>query len=139
MGVPFWLSLRRFGVKKQLFFIFAFTSTAILLAVLAVVRDYASVEIVSFALMATFASVAGLLLWWNSKRNLGGRTQGSDKTSSALIWLLVPFTASAVVAVIQAMHEKWDIGDTIGLAFFMMFAALSIYEILRRRRTKDSR
>jgi hypothetical protein len=34
-----WLSLRRFGVRKQLFFIFAFTSTAILLAVLAVVRD----------------------------------------------------------------------------------------------------
>jgi CDP-diglyceride synthetase len=126
-------------VKKQLFFLFAFTSMAILLAVLAVVRGYASVEAASLTTMAAFASVAGLLLWWNSKRRLDARTKESDKTSSALIWLLVFFSASAVVAVIQAMREKWDIGDTIGLGFFLLFAALSIYEILRRRRRKYSK
>jgi cbb3-type cytochrome oxidase subunit 3 len=66
------------------------------------------------------------------------RVQGFDKTGKALIWLLVPFTATAVVAFIQALREGWDIGDTIGLTFFAIFATASIYEILRRKRRKDS-
>lgn len=124
--------------RQQLLFLFVFTSLAILIAVLAVFRSYTSLETACLALMATFASVSGALLWWNNRHKSEGSNE-SSKTSSALIWLLVPFTFSAVVAVIQVMHEKWDIGDTIGLAFFMLFAALSIYEMLRRRRTKGSK
>jgi hypothetical protein len=125
-------------VNKQFFSLFGFTSMAILLAVLAVLTKFASVEAVSLTVMAAFASVSGVLLWWNGRRKLDVRTKNSHKTNSALIWLLVPFTASAVVAVIQAMHEKWDIGDTIGLSFFVLIAALAIYETLRRRRRNDS-
>jgi hypothetical protein len=66
------------------------------------------------------------------------RAQGSDKTGKALIWLLALFTASAVVAFIQALREGWDIGDTIGLTFFAIFATTSIYEIIQRKRRKDS-
>jgi hypothetical protein len=47
-------------LKKQLLVLFAFTSLAILIATLAVVRGYASLEAVSLTLMATFALAAGL-------------------------------------------------------------------------------
>lgn len=124
-------------VKKQVLSLFAFMSVTILLAVFAVVRGYASTGTVSYALMATYASGAGLF-WWSKKRNAGVQAEGSDKTSSSLIWLLASFTASAIVAVVQAIHEKWDIGDTIGLGFFVVFAAMSIYEALHRRRRKNS-
>src|SRR5947209_3592165 len=100
-------------MKKQVFLLFEFTSIVNLLAVLAVVKGLASVENVALALMATLASGAGVLLWWNSKRKPEVHDK-PEKTSSALVWLLAPFAASAIVAVVQALHERWDIGDTIG-------------------------
>jgi hypothetical protein len=72
------------------------------------------------------------------KRKTEMHVKGFDKTSRALIWLLVAFTATATLAVVQAMHEGWNIGDTIGLGFFTVLAALSIYEALRRRRRKST-
>jgi hypothetical protein len=125
--------------KQQLFFLVVFASMANLLAVLAVMRNYASLETVSIILIATFASGSGLLVWWNNKRIPKVRSKESGKPSRALIWLLVLFTVTAVVAVIQSMQEKWDIGDTIGLSFFILFAVLSIYETLRRRQKKGAK
>jgi nitrate reductase gamma subunit len=126
-------------LKKQLFFLFAFTSVAILIATLAVVRGYASLEAVSFALVAVFGLASGLLLWWNRNRKQEAHTSATGNRKFAFLWLLAPFTASAVVALIQSMHEKWDIGDTIGASFFVLFASLSIYETIRRSRSKDAK
>ena len=123
-------------MKKQWFFLIAFMSIADLLVALAVIRGYVSVETGAFEVIAAFALGAGFFYWWSSERKLERRTQGSDKTSRALIWLLVAVAVPGIGGIIQAMHEKWDIGDTIGLAFFMLFATLCIYEILRRRRAK---
>lgn len=133
--------IKEFGMRKQqLLFLFVFTSMAILLAVLVVTRGYASVETASFSTMIAFSSVVGLLILWNRKHKLEVPTQGPDKTSRrSLVWLLAPFAASAVVAFIQGMHEKWNVGDTIGSGFFLLFASLSIYELLRRKRTKEFR
>ena len=125
-------------MKKQLLFLFAFTSLAILIATLAVVRGYASLEAVSLTLVAAFALAAGLLLWWNRKRK-EAPLSGTGNRKFAFLWLLAPFAASAVVALIQSMHEKWDIGDTIGVSFFALFAGLSIYETMRRSRSKDAK
>jgi hypothetical protein len=126
-------------MKKHLFFLFAFPRIAILIATLAVVRGYASLEAVAFTLMAVFASSAGLSFWWNMNRKQDARTADRKNGRSALLWLLAPFTASAVVALIQSIHEKWDIGDTIGISFLILFAGLSIYEIIRRTRNKDAK
>ena len=126
-------------MHKKFLALFAFTSVAILFAVVAVAKLSVSVEVASLAAMATFAAGAGLLLWWNSKHHVTTSIEKSKKTNGALIWLLVPFAASAFVAAIEALHEGWDIGDTIGAGFFAVFAILSVYETLRRRRRKDSK
>ena len=118
--------------KKQMLFLFAFTSVAILLAVLAAMKGYASIETVSLTIVVAFASVAGLLFWWNRKHKVEVRTEGPHKASRSLIWLLAPFTASAIVALIQAMHEKWNVGDTIGLGFFLLFASVLVQTLVER-------
>jgi hypothetical protein len=125
-------------MKKQLLLLLASTSAAILLAVLVVMRGYASLETVSLVILTAFGSVAGLLLWWNRKRGQDVRNEKSDKAGFSIIWLLASFAASAIVAIVQAMHEKWDVGDTIGLGFFLLFSSLSIYEFVRRRRKDQS-
>jgi uncharacterized membrane protein len=127
------------GVKKQWFFLIAFVCIATILVALAIIKGYLPAETGGVAVIVAFALGAGFFYSWRSKRKLERLTQASDKTSNALIWLLVIFTISAIVGVIQAMQEKWNIGDTIGLTFFILFATSCVYEILRRRRAKDSK
>ena len=138
-----WASLldvtKEVGVKKLWFFLIVFMSVADLMVALAIIRGYVSVQTGAFAVIAAFALGAGLFLWWNRKRKLQGPTQGSDKTRKALIWLLLAVAVPGVGGIIQAMDEKWDSGNTFGLAFLMLFATLCIYEIIRLRRVKDSK
>src|ERR1700733_9885555 len=112
-------------MNKKFLALVAATSIANLLAVVAVVEFSVSVEAAFLGAVAIFAVAAGLLLWRNGRRDVAARVEKSYKTSGALIWLLVPFTVTALVAVIQALHERWGVGDTIGASFFGIFAALS--------------
>ena len=114
-----------------------FMTAAILVALLAVTSKFASMQVVASTMIAVL--VACFLLWRNNGRKLELRSKAPKKTSSALIWLLALFTASAGAAFVQAMYEKWDIGDTIGLGVFMLFAGFTIFELLRQSRTKDAK
>jgi len=126
-------------VKKHLVFLFVFAIVGNLLGVLAVLRGYASVQIAGSAVMAAFALILTLFLWWSRKRKQEEQSKNGKTNNNAPLWLLGSFAASAYVAIIQAIHEGWGIGDTIGLAFFLLFAGLSIYEAVRRRRSRDAK
>ncbi|HET6841445.1 MAG TPA: hypothetical protein VFK06_07125 [Candidatus Angelobacter sp.] len=126
-------------MKKEWLFLIAFMCIALLLVAVAIIRGYLPAETGGVAVIIAFALGAGFFYSWISKRKLERRTQGSDKKSNALIWLLLAVAIPGVGGIIQALHEKWDSGNTIGLTFFMLFATSCIYEILRRRRTNDTK
>jgi hypothetical protein len=123
-------------VKRHLFFLAVFLSLTILIATAAVLRGYASLQEVSIGLLLALALSA--LLWQKIGRGRKSTAASTENGSWALIWLLVPFSATAAVALVQSIHRGWDIGDTIGASFFALFAGLSIYEFLRRRKKIDS-
>lgn len=120
-------------MKRNSVFLFAFAVVENLLAALAVLRGYASVQIAGAAVMVGFALMVTLLMWWGGTQDREEPSKTSKTTKVVPIWLLASFAASACVAIIQGIHEGWDIGDTIGLGFFLLFAGLSVYEAVRKR------
>lgn len=122
-------------MKKHLFFLIACLSLAILIATFTVLHGFANLQEVSVGLLTALA-VSGFL-WQRIDRRPNGAPNREKTGGTAVIWLLVPFVATAAVALIQSLHQQWDIGDTIGTSFFVLFASLSIYEILRRRKKTD--
>jgi hypothetical protein len=124
-------------VGKPLPYLIAFICMAIFVASFAVIRGFASLQEVSLTLVAVSVSAAGLYLQWKRSRSTEVNSVNTGNTKRALIWLLGLFTLSASVALVRSIHEGWDIGDTIGLGFFLVFACLSIYELLRRTKNKE--
>ncbi len=122
-------------MKKHLFFLIACLSLAILFATFSVLRGFACLQEVSVGLLMALAVSA--FLWQKIGRRPTGSPDREGTGGTAVVWLLVPFVATAAVALIQSLHQKWDIGDTIGASFFVLFASLSLYEILRRRKKTD--
>lgn len=125
-------------MRKQLFLPVALTSVAILLVVLAVLRNHASLESASLVLIAFFGFIV-VLLQWIKKRRLSAQTEAVDKPTNEFLWLAGICTVNAIVALIQVSRERWDIGDTIGMSGVTLVAVLSIYESHRRKKGRSAR
>jgi hypothetical protein len=130
---------RRFYIEKindkQLVILSAFTTLVMLVAAFALVRGYISVEAACLTIFLAFTCGSCFVFWRKGRRKAGTGISVASKTSG-LVWLLLLFSANACIGIIQGIHEGWDVGYTIGLAGFAVFASLSIYEIVRRKRMK---
>jgi uncharacterized membrane protein YfcA len=124
-------------MKKSIFLLGAFTTMAMLLAALVVMRYGVSMTVAFGSVFIMSMLLSATLIWRNRKNKAHGH-KDSDK-SGRLKWLIVPFAAGAIGAPILASQQAWNVGDTVGAILFGVFALLIGYELLRRRRATHSR
>jgi cobalamin synthase len=123
-------------MRKSILFLAAFATIAMLIAVLAVVKYSESMTVAFLPVVVVFIMLAVPLVWRSSKHEYGGT---SNRSRTGLKWLFVPFAIGVLGALLMALREGWDVGDTIGAIFFGVFAFLIMFEMRRRRRATDSR
>lgn len=122
---------------KNLFLLAVFTTIGIVLAALAVTKYSVPMTVAFVPVFIVFLLLAGILVWRNRKHGVSHNEVGVK--NRPLMWLFVPFAIGAIGALIMALQDGWNAGDTIGTIFFGVFALLIGYEWLRRRRATHSR
>jgi hypothetical protein len=121
------------SMRKRVLYIVLLTSVAIILAVIGVTRYAWPMSITFPAVILVFSLLAYLFLWRNGERRVATSSGSSNKSKSALKWLFVPFVLGAIGALISALMEGWNVGDTIGACVFAVLSLLVISKLIRRK------
>lgn len=126
-------------MRKSILLLAAFTSTAIIVAVLAVMKYSVRITVAFLPVIVLFLILAALLIRRSRIAEFAAHSGASDNGRTALKWLSVPFVIGAIGAVVMTSEEGWNTGDTIGAIVFGIFAILMGYELMHRRPPTHSR
>ncbi|MGA7458715.1 MAG: hypothetical protein WBW69_00715 [Candidatus Korobacteraceae bacterium] len=121
-------------MKKDLLFLGAFTTVAMLIAVLIVMKYSVPIAAAFIPVVLVFVVFAAFLILRGRRRDLAADGAASEKSQTALKWMFVPFGIGAVIALVMSLQEGWTVGDTVGAIFVGIFGLLIAYELFRRRR-----
>jgi putative effector of murein hydrolase LrgA (UPF0299 family) len=125
-------------MKRNLVYLVLFTSVAMASAVLGVTRYSIPADIAFPAVILIFALLAYLLVWRKPERREIDSGKGAGRGKNRLLLLFVPMGLGAIGALVLALQEGWNIGDTIGACVFVVLSLLIGYEIIRRNRNANT-
>lgn len=126
-------------MKRNLLYLVLFTSVAMASAVLAVIRYSVSMVVAFPAVILIFALLAYLFVWRNPERREIDSGNGEDRGKNRLLLLFVPLGLGAIGALVSALQEGWNIGDTIGACVFVALSLLIGYKVIRRNRNAHTK
>ena len=121
-------------MKRNVLYLVLFTSVAMASAVLGVTRYSIPMAIAFPAVILIFALLAYLLVGRNAERKEIDLGTGEGRGNNQLLLLFVPMGLGAIGALVSALQEEWNIGDTIGACVFVALSLLIGYEVIRRNR-----
>jgi|SRR5580700_1509559 uncharacterized membrane protein YfcA len=120
-------------MKRNVLYLVLFASVAMASAVLGVTR-YSMPMVIAFpAVILIFALLAYLFVWRSPERREVD-SGGEDRGKNRLLLLFIPMGLGAIGALVSALQEGWNIGDTIGACVFVVLSLLIGYEVIRRNR-----
>jgi hypothetical protein len=125
------------SMRKDLLLIVLLTTGVMLLAVLAVVKYSISMAIAFSGVITAFAIFAAALVW--RSRPAVSNYRAIPEANWPLLKIIWPFVIGAIGVLFMALREGWNIGDTIGAIFFSVLVLLASHEMVRRRRSSNSR
>ena len=122
-------------MRKKLSYVVGFTSLAMVLAVLGVTR-YSVAMVVAFpAVTVIYALLVYVFLWRDPERSGAVLQNSAKQPQNRLALIIVPMAIGAVGALVSALQEGWNIGDTIGAGGFVLLLLLVGYQVVRRKRS----
>jgi TctA family transporter len=108
-----------------------------LLAVVAVERYSVSPLYAFIPVLLAFVAI-GIVVFRPSKHGQAASSLASvSRNRTALMRLAIPFLIGAIYALIMALREGWNTGDTIGAIFVGVFALLALLELLRNKHSQQ--
>ena len=111
-----------------------FTSVVIASAVFGVTRYSLRMVIAFPAVIVIFALLTYFFIWHNSEVKESHSEKGKGRGRKRLMLIFVPMALGAISALVSALQEGWNIGDTIGVCVFIVLSLLIGYEAIRRNR-----